>query len=160
MSHFYLLNIWTFLYFQNRFIVFQLELLTWLLIHFWCNKSRLWFRFNIEHVSFGFLIYYYTINLSSWTITLHSLETTRSALVDACRVDVHVHVENSKISVEFPVKKFHSIFIENGMSHLWKSSGKLLQSIEVKLNFHFKKVISVRFRNLCLNSFRKTLPGM
>ena len=72
MIHFDLLNIRTFLYFQNRFIAFQLELLTWLLIHFWCNKSWLWFRFNTCHVAFGFLIFYYTINLSPWTLFQHS----------------------------------------------------------------------------------------
>ena len=53
----------------------NLELLTWLLIHFWCNKSWLWFRFNTCHVAFGFLIFYYTINLSPWTLFQHSLET-------------------------------------------------------------------------------------
>ena len=72
MIHFDLLNIRTFLYFQNRFIAFELELLTWLLIHFWCNKSWLWFRFNTCHVAFGFLIFYYTINLSPWTLFQHS----------------------------------------------------------------------------------------
>ena len=113
MSHFYLPNIWTFLYFQNRFIVFQLELLTWLLIHFWCNKSRLWFRFNIEHVSFGFLIYYYTINLSSWTITLHSLEMSQYCLSSWCSC---------------PCRKFQNIW--------WISSEK------ISLNFHWKWDVS------------------
>ena len=77
MIDFDLLNIRTFLYFQNRFIAFELELLTWLLIHFWCNKSWLWFRFNTCHVSFGFLIFYYTINLSPWTLFQHSIETSQ-----------------------------------------------------------------------------------
>ena len=105
MIHFDLLNIRTFLYFQNRFIAFELELLTWLLIHFWCNKSWLWFRFYTCHVAFGFLIFYYTINLSPWTLFQHSIETSQFYF----NIDELMPMSMQKIP-KFPLN-FHWMFI-------------------------------------------------